>query len=97
MKTIVRAKYTHEFKLEALRLVKSGMSMAATARSLSIAEQTLHNWVKADKNGRLTVAEARPTSPEQQEIAKLRAELARVTAERDILGKAMAYFAKERW
>ena len=34
--------------------------------------------------------------PEQMEIARLRAELARVKMERDILGKATAYFAKER-
>jgi len=31
---------------------------------------------------------------EQMEISRLRAELARVTMERDILGKATAYFAK---
>jgi transposase len=33
-------------------------------------------------------------SAEQMEISRLRADLARVTMERDILGKAMAYFAK---
>jgi transposase len=31
---------------------------------------------------------------EQMENSRLRAELARVTMERDILGKATAYFAK---
>jgi transposase len=91
-----RAKYTLEFKLEAVRLVKGGQSMAATAKILGIAEQTLHNWVRADKDGRLTGADTRPVSPEQMEIARLRAELARVKMERDILGKATAYFAKER-
>jgi transposase len=45
-----------EFKLEAVRLVKGGQSAAATAKILAIAEQTLHNWLKADKQGRLTVA-----------------------------------------
>lgn len=91
-----RAKYTLEFKLEAVRLVKSGQSMAATAKILGIAEQTLHNWVKADREGRLRGAGSKPVSPEQMEIARLRAELARVKMERDILGKATAYFAKER-
>ncbi len=38
---------------------------------------------------------ARPVSPEQMEISRLRAELARVKMERDILKKATAYFAKE--
>ena len=41
-------------------------------------------------------AGSKPVSPEQMEIARLRAELARVKMERDILGKATAYFAKQR-
>ena len=89
-----RARYTLEYKLEAVRLVKGGQSMAVTAKILGIAEQTLHNWIKADKQGRLHGADSKPVSPEQMEIARLRAELARVKMERDILGKATAYFAK---
>jgi transposase len=83
-------------KLEAVRLVQAGQSMAATANTLGIAEQTLNNWVKADCEGPLLGAGRKPVSPEQMEIARLRAELARVEMERDILGKATAYFAKER-
>lgn len=56
----------------------------------------LRNWIKADQDGRLTGAGTKPVSPEQMEIARLRAELARVKMERDILGKATAYFAKVR-
>jgi transposase len=96
VKKATRARCTLEFKLEAVRLVKGGQSAAATAKILGISEQTLHNWVKADKDGRLVGAGARPVSPEQMEIARLRAELARVKMERDILGKATAYFAKQR-
>ena len=91
-----RARYTLEFKQEAVRLVDGGQSIAAVSRTLGVVEQTLHNWVKADKEGRLTGADTKPVSPEQMEIARLRAELARVKMERDILGKATAYFAKER-
>ena len=36
-----RAKYTLEFKLEAVRLVRCGQSIAATARILGLADQTL--------------------------------------------------------
>jgi transposase len=63
VKKATRAKYTLEFKLEAVRLVKGGQSMAATAKILGIAEQTLHNWIKADKDGRLAGAGAKPVSP----------------------------------
>ena len=90
-----RARYTLEFKLEAVRLVQSGQSIAAVSRVLGIADQTLHNWVKAQSQGRLSGPDSKPVSAEQMEISRLRAELARVKMERDILKKATAYFAKE--
>jgi transposase-like protein len=39
-----RGRYTLEFKLEAVRLVESGQSIAEAARSLGVVEQTLSNW-----------------------------------------------------
>ena len=67
---------------------------AEAARSLGVVEQTLSNWVKLNRAGKLkeVIGKAGVTA-EQMEIARLRAELARVTMERDILGKATAYFA----
>ena len=59
-------------------------------------DQTLHNWVQAERQGRLKGGEKKAVSAEQMEISRLRAELARVKMERDILGKATAYFAKEQ-
>ena len=94
-KRAARARYTVEFKQEAVRLVESGRSIAAAARDVGIAEQTLFNWIKAQRQGRLSgIAGSRAPSAEQMEISRLRAELARVKMERDILGKATAYFAK---
>ena len=94
MTKTTRARYTLEFKQEAVRLVEGGQSIAAVARTLGVIEQTLHNWVKAHRQGKLTGADSKPVSAEQMEISRLRAELARVKMERDILGKATAYFAK---
>jgi transposase len=91
-KAVARARYTLEFKQEAVRLVEGGQSIAAAARTLGVVD--LFNWVKAKRQGKLTGADSKPVSAEQMEIARLRAELARVTMERDILGKATAYFAK---
>jgi transposase len=91
-----RARYTLEYKLEAVRMVQGGQSLAAVSKILGIADQTLHNWVKADREGRLGGAGSRAVSAEQMEIARLRAENARLRMERDILRKATAYFAKER-
>ncbi|QHB54566.1 IS3 family transposase [Ralstonia solanacearum] len=79
-----RARYTLEFKLEAVRLVKAGQSMAAVGATLGVANQTIYNWVKADREGRLSGADSKPVSPEQMELARLRAEVARLKMERDI-------------
>ena len=89
-----RARYTLEFKQEAVRLVEGGQTIAGAARTLGIVEQTLFNWVKAHRQGKLKGVDSKPVSAEQMEISRLRAELARVKMERDILGKATAYFAK---
>src|ERR1700677_4487778 len=49
-----RGRYTLEFKQEAVRLVESGQSQAAVARSLGVVEQTLFNWV-SDQRARLRI------------------------------------------
>ena len=95
MVRIPRKAYTLEFKQEAVRLVESGQRVSEAARSLGIVEQTLANWVKAHRADKLRGSGRNgELSAEQMEIRRLRAELARVTMERDILGKATAYFAK---
>lgn len=90
-----RGKYTLEFKLEAVRLVKGGQAAAVTAKVLGMPKQTLENWVRLGDKGQLKGTGDKPVSAEQMELARLRAQLARVTMERDILKKATAYFAKE--
>ena len=42
-----------EFKLEAVRLVESGQSIAEASRSLGVVEQTLANWIKLSRAGKL--------------------------------------------
>ena len=90
-----RGKYTLEFKLEAVRLVKGGQAASVTAKVLGMPKQTLDNWVRLSEKGQLKGAGDKPVSPEQMELARLRAENARLRMERDILGKATAYFAKQ--
>src|ERR1035437_3232093 len=91
-----RGRYTLEFKQEAARLVESGQSQAAAARSLGVVEQTLGNWVREHRAGTLKGASSKPAvTAEQMENSRLRAELARVTMERDILGKGVPRTSKE--
>ena len=90
-----RPKYTLEFKMEAVRLVRQGQASSVTAKVLGIPKQSLENWLRLDNKGKLKGAGDKPVSEEQMELARLRAELARVKMERDILKKATAYFARE--
>ena len=95
LKKAIRAKYTSEFKQEAVRMVETKGSIACAARSLGLSEQTLSNWVKAKREGRLpATASGRAVSDEQMENARLRAQVARLEMEVEILKKAAAYFAK---
>jgi transposase len=88
-----RARYTLEYKIEAIRMVRNGQSQSAVAKILGISSKTLNDWIKADDAGKLNGA-GKQVSAEQMEIARLRAENAKLRMERDILGKATAYFAK---
>ena len=67
----------------------AGGRIAQVARELGIHDSSLGNWVRQAKEE----AEGAPTPEERAEIRELRRELERVTRERDILGKAVAYFS----
>jgi transposase len=82
MEKATRRRYTLEYKQEAVRLLRSGQRVSAAAKSLGIVEQTLANWVKADKAGQLRGVTSEQVSAERMENIRLRAELARVTMER---------------
>ena len=79
MTKTVRARYTLEFKQEAMRLV---------ARSSGFVDQALCNRAKADRLGELKGVDTKAINAEQMEISRLRAELARAKRERNILGTA---------
>jgi len=95
MKNGVRARYTLEFKQEAVRLVRGGEKVSAVARTLGVSAQSLDNWVKAEAGGQLQEVRGKALTAEQMEIARLKAELSQVRMERDILKKATVYFARE--
>ena len=88
---------TREFKLEAVRLFRDrGVSYAQASRDLRVHVSQLRNWAKkfADDPQYAFPGQGQ-MKPEQLEIARLRREVSKLKAERDILKKAAAYFAKE--
>ena len=92
-----RRKFSREFKVEAVKLVRDrGVSAAQAARDLDVHENVLRKWMKE--------LVAAPTDafpghgqmkPEEIEIERLRREVTKLKAERDILKKAAAFFARE--
>ena len=85
-------RYTEEFKIEAIKQVtERGYSVAEVAGRLGVTTHSLYEWIKKFNK---TAPEQATTQDQQTELRRLRAELKRVTEERDILKKAAAYFAK---
>ena len=94
-----RREFTPEFKLEAVRLAMSGeKSLRQVARDIGVHENLLRSWKRQalersggeeifPGNGKLT--------SQDEELRRLRRELAVTRQERDFLKKATAFFAKE--
>jgi len=92
-----RRTYTAEFKTEAVKLVtEQGYSVAEAARSLGIHETLLRSWKQAlhDKGEQAFPGQGKLPAIEE-ELRRLRSENKRLLAERAILKKAAAFFAKE--
>ena len=84
-----------EFKDLAVKRVKAGEPITATAQELGMSDQTLRNWVKAASAGKLNGAGSKAVTPEDMELSRLRAENAKLKRENEIIKKAVAYFAKD--
>ena len=86
-------KYTEEFKIEAVKQsTERGHSFRTVAKRLGVTTNSLRAWIEKYGPGPKHAAKV---DNQQDEIRRLKAELKRVTEERDILKKATAYFAKE--
>lgn len=85
-------RYTEEFKIEAVKQVtERGHQVKVVARRIGVSPYSLYKWVKVYGKPEAERVEAQGLSAENRQ---LKAELKRVTEERDILKKAAAYFAK---
>jgi transposase len=92
-----RRKFSREFKLEAIKLVSErGVGFAQAARDLDLHVNVLRKWVREQAADPQQAFPGKgQMRPEQLEIEKLRREVAKLKAERDILKKAAAYFARD--
>ena len=91
-----RRRYTKEFKIEAIQLVESnGGNASAVARNLGISSNILSRWIREYKADQAYSFPGLGNVKEpEEELRKLRKELADTKMERDILKKALAIFSK---
>ena len=86
-------RYTEEFKIEAVKQVADrGHSVAEVAARLGVSGHSLYQWIKRYSK---PADQRQHDDGLQAENRRLKAELKRVSEERDILKKATAYFARE--
>lgn len=93
MKKMPKQEYTAEFKEQAGKRAQE-VGIGVAARKLGLVEQTLRNWAKAAAAGKLAAPGAKPVTPEEMELFRLRVERAAQDARRHSK-KATAYFAKD--
>jgi transposase len=89
-----RGRYPKEFRRDASALViDQHRTVADVARELGVVEQTLGNWVRQERIDR---GEREGTTTEmREEMARLRREVKRLTMERDLLKRSVAFWVKE--
>ena len=93
-----RRKYGREFKLEAVKqIVEHDRSVTEVADSLGVNRNMLTRWKsQLEAEGALAFPGHGKVREAEEEIRRLRRELAIARQEREILKKAAAYFANDK-
>ena len=91
-----RVPYPPEFRRQMVELVRSGRTPEELSREFEPTAQSIWNWVRQAQRDRGAHKEGGVTSPEREELTKLRRENQRLRQERDILAKAATWFAREK-
>ena len=86
-------RYPEEFKTEAVKqILDHGHSVAKVSNRLGVSTHSLYKWVRERQ---MPLAARTQHLSQSDELRRLKAELKRVTEERDILKKAAAYFVRQ--
>jgi len=89
-----RMKYDREFREGAIRIVnETGRPIAQVARELGVNEGTLGNWVARDREKRQNTDGL--STGDIEELKRLRAEVAELRMERDVLKRSVVLWVKE--
>ena len=90
-------RYTDEFRAEAVKQVlERGFTVVDVAARIGIPKHTLYDWVQKAKKAGGPGSGSAPPGTDSAEVRRLKAELRRVTEERDILKKAAVSSTRRR-
>ncbi len=93
----VKRTFTPEFKRDAVRLVTAeGKTVSEVARNLGVARSLLQRWIDQHADQERDGSPRKTSASENEEAKRLKKQLRDVTEERDILKKALAYFADDQ-
>jgi transposase len=89
-------RYSKDFKEEAVKLVtEKGMKAATVAKDLGVSHPALGAWIKEFQQSGSEAFPGKGNLPAHEEkIRQLEQQVKRLTMEREILKKAMAYFVE---
>jgi len=92
-----RRKFPEEFEREAVKLASQpGETVSSVARDLGVKVSVVRRWAEKSRAGKWESQAGKPLKSETAaELERVKRELAKVKTERDILKKALGYFAKD--
>jgi len=92
----IRREYTREFKESAIELYRSsnGKTRKEVAEGLGISPENLRRWLRESEESKTSERKAFPGrgNPRDEEVARLKKEVADLRETNEILKKAMAFF-----
>jgi transposase len=88
--------YPQEFKDQVVELYRRGRTSMELGRELNLSPTTVSNWVRAadKRDGAASTRTAAPAESDKDKIRRLEKDLARKEEELEVLGKAVAFFAR---
>ncbi|MDR4485794.1 MAG: transposase [Nitrospirales bacterium] len=90
-----RRRFSKEFKREAVQMTRGAdMSITQVAADLGLHANVLSRWCREQTQEGITAFRGQGV-PRDEELVRLKRELARVKRERDFLKDAAAFFAKD--
>lgn len=86
--------FSQEFKDQVVELYRRGRTFKDLGREFDLSATTVSNWVRIDDKKRVESRPEVPGETDKARIARLERELAERTEELEVLGKALAFFAR---